>query len=247
MAKAIKRIFPKVDFTQLIKEKQSGLYESSDFYRPISIAIQGNNYCSLGSCAGCGISSTNDINAAESLPKKKILELLQQASEAGIFLYYTNFTGEITDDLGFFAEILMNNPDMDAHKLNTNCSKFNSLDEAIEIFKVFKEIGWTRTNYVVPTCVLSAGMQEHAVPLENVAHGIEAFGRVFGEDEANLLISHYYTNHLFRDTFERLQRVYVELYGKKISREILKSDPVSNFGRARNFGESHFEMKPLKE
>jgi hypothetical protein len=247
MNKIIKRVFPKVDIDKLITEKHKGQYFKTDFYRPISIAIQGNNYCSLGTCPGCGISSTNKRKKAKQLPKKVILDLLKQASEQGIFLYYTNFTGEITDDLPFLEEILKSNPKMDAHKINTNCSRFTSVKEAEKIFRKLKEIGWTKTNYVVPTFILSVGMQQHKVPLKNVIFGIKAFENVFSPSEANLLISHYYTNFLYNDTLVELKKLYKETFGKELNSNIIKTDPVSRFGRAKKFPKNHFEYKPLKE
>jgi len=245
MQKTIIRIFPKKNLRKIINEKHKRLYSNNDFYRPISIAIQGNNYCSLGTCKECGLDATNNRKKATQLPKKKILSVLKEAQKNGIFLYYTNFTGEITDDLNFFKEMLKKNPEMDAYKINTNCSKFTSLKEAEKIFKKLKEIGWTKTNYVIPTCALSIGIQEHNVPLTNVANGIEGFNRVFKKTDAKLFISHYYTNLLYKDTFERLQKLYKEMYGKKLSKAILKSDPITYYGRAKNLALKHFDVLPL--
>jgi len=247
MTKIMKRVFSKKNLRKLINEKHKRLYTKNDFYKPISIAIQGNNYCSLGTCKGCGISATNNKRKAEKLPKKVILDLLKQAYNQGIFIYYTNFTGEITDDLDFFKEMLEKNPNMDAHKLNTNCRKFTTLKESEKIFKKLKKIGWTKTNYVIPTCVLSIGMQEHKVPLINVIYGIEGFRNVFSKNEAKLLISHYYTRYLYKDTFERLKKLYFKTYGKKLSNSILKSDPISHYGRAKNLSLNHFENKNISK
>ena len=241
------RIYPKIDLDEIIKEKHKGIYSKSDFFRPISIAIQGNNYCSLGSCPGCGISATNYKNKAEQIPKNDILELLKQAQRQGIFLYYTNFTGEITDDLQFFGKILKKNPEMDAHKINSNCEKFTSIERAQEIFNELKEIGWARTSYVVPTFVLSVGMQQPRVPINNVINGILAFNKVFEPQEAKLLISHYYTNFLYQDTLNDLKKIYKETLGKDLNPKILKTDPVSRYGRAKNLPESHFQTKNLSE
>jgi len=243
----MQRIFPKVDFKKLIKEKHKDLYSKNDFFKPISIAIQGNNYCSFGKCVCCGISSTNKKSDAKQLPKKVILDLLKQAQENGIFLFYTNFTGEITDDLDFFAKILKNNPKMDAHKINTNCEKFTSGEKAVEIFSKLKEIGWTNTNYVTPILVLSIGTQQPKIPLQNVINGIKAFEKVFNKKEAHLMISHYYTNFLYNDTLKEFKELYKKEFGKEFNKKILKSDPISNFGRAKKLPQEHFETKKLSE
>ena len=247
MTKQIKRIFTKQNLIKLIDTKHKQLYTEKDFYKPISISIQGNNYCSLGTCKECGIAATNNKQKSKQLPKKIILNLLKQAEEEGIFLYYTNFTGEITDDLDFFKIILKNNRNMDAYKININCSKFKTLKEAEKIFKKLKKIGWTKTKYVIPTCALSIGIQEHKVPLVNVAHGIEAFNNVFTTKEAKLFISHYYTNSLYHNTFKRLQRIYAKTYNKRLSKSLLKSDPITCFGRARKLPISEFKLKSVYE
>jgi hypothetical protein len=207
MTKEIKRIFTKQNLNRIIKNKHKQIYTKNDFYKPISISIQGNNYCSLGTCKECGIMATNVLEKSQKLPKKVILNLLKHAEKEGIFLYYTNFTGEITDDLNFFKVILKNNPNMDAYKININCAKFKTLKDAEKIFKTLKQIGWIKTKYVIPTCALSIGIQQNKVPLINVAHGIEAFKKTFTSKEAKLFISHYYTKSLYQDTFKRLQKV----------------------------------------
>jgi len=243
----MQRIFPKVDFKKLINEKHKELYSEKDFFKPISIAIQGNNYCSFGKCAACGILSTNKKSEAEQLPKKVILDLLKQAQENGIFLFYTNFTGEITDDLDFFAKILEKNPKLDAHKINTNCEKFTSIEKAMEIFSKLKEMGWTKTNYVTPILVLSLGTQQPLIPITNVINGLKAFEQIFDENEAHIMISHYYTTTLYHETLKEFKELYKKEFGKELDNKILKSDPVSRYGRARKFKDEHFEEKKLSE
>ncbi len=242
----IKRVFFKKDLTQIIKQKHKLIYNNKDFFKPISIAIQGNNYCSLGTCVACGISATNNKNKAKQLPKPIILDLLKQAYKQGIFLYYTNFTGEITDDLNFLKKIIYENPKMDAYKINTNCFKFTTLKKSEEIFKKLKKIGWTKTNYVIPICALSIGMQEHKVPLINVVYAIKAFKNIFNPKEAKLRISHYYTNNLYKNTFKRLQKLYKETYGKSINQSILKSDPITYYGRAKKLPINNFKKQKFK-
>jgi hypothetical protein len=241
------RVFTKVDLETLIKKEHGKLYKKSDFYRPISIAIQGNNYCSLGTCPGCGISSSNKKNECVQLPKELILDLLKQARKERILIYYTNFTGEITDDLDFLGVMLKNNPLMDAHKINTNCEKFSSVKKAKEILTKLKNLGWTRTNYVTPTFILSVGMQQHKVPLKNVINGVKAFREVFKENEAHLLISHYYTPTLYNDTLSEFKKLYKSTFKEPINDDLIKTEPVQAFGRARNYSKEHFEEKPLKE
>jgi hypothetical protein len=189
--------------------------------------------------------ATNVLEKSQKLPKKVILNLLKHAEKEGIFLYYTNFTGEITDDLNFFKVILKNNPNMDAYKININCAKFKTLKDAEKIFKTLKQIGWIKTKYVIPTYALSIGIQQNKVPLINVAHGIEAFKKTFTSKEAKLFISHYYTKSLYQDTFKKLQKVYADTYKKKLNPSILKSDPITYYGRAKKLPKSEFKEKKI--
>jgi len=245
--KVPKRVFAKVNLEELILNTHKKIYKKTDFYRPISIAIQGNNYCSLGTCPGCGISSSNKKSECEQLPKKLILNLLKQAKEQGMFIYYTNFTGEITDDLDFLGVMLKMNPKMDAHKINTNCEKFTSIKRAVTILNKLKNLGWTKTNYVTPTFILSVGMQQHKVPLKNVINGVKAFKKVFKENEAKLLVSHYYTTSLYNDTLKEFKLLYKKTFKEDIDDDLIKTEPVQAFGRARNYLKEHFEEKPLEE
>jgi hypothetical protein len=243
----MQRIFPKADFKKLIEEKHAGRYKETDFFKPISIAIQGNNYCSFGKCAACGISSTFKKSESLQLPKEVILDLLKQAQENGIFLFYTNFTGEITDDLDFFGEMLKKNPKMDAHKINTNCEKFTSIEKSVEIMRKLKELGWTNTNYITPILVLSIGTQQPQIPLTNIINGLKAFKQVFSENEAYIMISHYFTTKLYQNTLEEFKELYKKEFGCELDEKILKSDPITRFGRAKNFPKDHFEEKLLSE
>ena len=115
------------------------------------------------------------------------------------------------------------------------------------ILTKLKKLNWTKTNYVTPTFILSVGMQQHKVPLSNIINGIKAFREVFKESEAKLLISHYYTTTLYHDTLKELKELYKKTFKEELSENLIKTEPVQTFGRAKNYSKEHFEEKPLEE
>ena len=243
------RAFIKQPIEPLISQRQRGLYQPEDFYRPLELIIQRTDFCSAGTCPGCAISSVPARRQSRSIPVTETIDLLTQAADLGFLAYVCSFSAEPFDDLDLLGKVLQRfRGRLEPSKLNTSCIHFSSVDRAVQLLKRLKDVGWSDTAVLVPVLSLSVGMQQHKVPLERVVYGIQAFHQVFAPGEAVLTISHYHTQLLYRDFPQKLLKLYRQLAGCPFTGVLnLKSRPLEQVGTAVHLEAEHFEFKPLRE
>ncbi len=247
----IARFKPKVSKSHLIesiKERQKSTYNENDFYRPIVLSINGSNLCNI-SCCACYVSSVIKKKEATQFNQAKVDNLIEQAIDLGFIAYTLMVPAEPFLDISYHENVIRKyGKFIDCDKINTNSSSFTSYERAKSQFQSLKEVGWTDTNYLIPSLTLSLGMQQAEVPLRNLVWAILAFKEVFSEKEANLCVSHYFLNNNQFSTLNDLRIEYKIVTGDELEDEVLfKTNQLLKIGRGTELDEQDFKTYNLEE
>lgn len=185
------------------------------FYKPVLVDIEMTHRCSLR-CRECSI--IEDIEKADfGLTAPKIVELLNQANDLGIYGYSIT-GGEVfmrSDDL---MQIISKSP-VDCYKIQTNGTVFTSAKSTNSILNLLNEAGFgSKNKHLISHFRVSAGIQNYdgGAKLDSSYNVARHFYETFSFDSARL--SFYLTHNSDKyplDVISSFRRGYEEKFSNK--------------------------------